>query len=157
MSYLWIRNFKTAIINIRRERREHNIKKKEENLFYNSNQFKIVESIIFISKWRVNNSRESWRELLIWERNRDSCTPEAPIARVDEASRRADVVALTRFLAPSLPLPVDFSTWYQREGYTSGWSAVFPAKRRRPSLVVVHSHARIREFFHWKSIVIDPG
>lgn len=60
-----------------------------------------------------------------------------------EASRRADVVA--RFLSPSLSLPVDFSTWHQREGYTSGWS-VFPAKRRRPSLVVVYSRARIREF-----------
>lgn len=91
------------------------------------------------------------------ERPRSFCTRVQHPGSVDCARRWRRCDAPTWSLAPVLslslslaPLPVDFSTWHQREGYTSGWS-VFPAKRRRPSLVVVHSRARIRELSPRKS------
>lgn len=103
--------------------------------------------------------REIYRSAPHRERDHDSCATRHP-GSVDCARRwrrrDAPTWSLARLLSPSFSLPVDFSTWHQREGYTSGWS-VFPAKRRRPSFVVVHSRARIREFSREIRITPDPN
>ena len=75
-----------------------------------------------------------------------------------DASRRRgsrDRVSLSLFLPLSLflgpllsvrvpPALVESSTWHQREDIQRG-GRLFPAKRRRPSLVVARSRARFRE------------
>lgn len=88
---------------------------------------------------------------------------EARTARVGVgvATPRADVVLATNLplsLSLSLsfstlgsllsirvsPAPVKSSTWHQREDIRRG-GRLFPAKRRRPSLVVAPTRARFRE------------